>query len=84
MKSITLPPKAVDWTGGFDLDIVGAPDLNLTSIYGVNDKGNRVQTWYWPKNVSRIRISDVTVGNAFLYVLLPRSYRVVMKAYPNK
>ncbi|KAJ5243605.1 hypothetical protein N7489_003701 [Penicillium chrysogenum] len=58
-------PKAVDWTGGFDLDIVGAPDLNLTSIYGVNDKGNRVQTWYWPKNVSRIRISDVTVGNAF-------------------
>ncbi|KZN83418.1 hypothetical protein EN45_105140 [Penicillium chrysogenum] len=65
MKSITLPPKAVDWTGGFDLDIVGAPDLNLTSIYGVNDKGNHVQTWYWPKNVSRIRISDVTVGNAF-------------------
>ncbi|KAJ5458877.1 hypothetical protein N7530_010821 [Penicillium desertorum] len=65
MKSITLPPKAVDWTGGFDLDIVGAPDLNLTSIYGANDKGNRVQTWYWPKNVSRIQISDVTVGNAF-------------------
>ncbi|CAG8885687.1 unnamed protein product [Penicillium egyptiacum] len=83
LKSITLPPKAVYWTGGFELYALAAPDLNLTSVYGANQKGNGIQTWYWPKNVSSISISDVTVGNAFLYVSLPRSLRVVMKTYPK-
>ncbi|KAJ5827847.1 hypothetical protein N7447_004610 [Penicillium robsamsonii] len=65
LKSITLPPKAVNWTGGFGLVITGGPDLNLTSIYGADDQGKRIQTWYWPKNVSLVDISDATVGNTF-------------------
>ncbi|KAJ5419921.1 uncharacterized protein N7487_003471 [Penicillium crustosum] len=65
LKSITLPPKAMNWTGGFELDISGAPNLNWTSIYGADDQGNRIQTWYWPKNVSSIYLSGVMIGNAF-------------------
>ncbi|KAJ5359818.1 hypothetical protein N7517_009009 [Penicillium concentricum] len=65
LKSITLPPKAVNWTGGFGLVITGGPDLNLTSMYGADDQGKRIQTWYWPKNVSLIDISGATVGNTF-------------------
>jgi hypothetical protein len=71
LKSITLPPNAVDWTGGFALVIDRAPDLNLTSMYGANDQGNPIQTWYWPKNVTLVDISAATVGNAFLFVSLP-------------
>jgi hypothetical protein len=72
MKSIILPPQALDWTGGFELHISSAPELNLTSIYDHDEKGNRIQTWYWPRNVSYIDMVDVTTGNAFLYVYFPR------------
>ncbi|KAJ5494845.1 hypothetical protein N7463_010932 [Penicillium fimorum] len=65
LKTITLPPKAVDWTGGFGLVVTGGPDLNLTSRYGADDQGKRIQTWYWPKNVLLIDISGATVGNTF-------------------
>lgn len=66
VEFITLPPKAVNWTGGFELHISGATNLNWTSIYGADDRGNRIQTWYWPKNISSIYLSGVTIGNAFL------------------
>lgn len=68
VKDITLPPQAVNWTGGFELDISNAPELNLTSMYRTDNQNNRVQTWYWPTNVSSIQISDANLGNAFLYV----------------
>ncbi|KAJ5951518.1 uncharacterized protein N7479_009931 [Penicillium vulpinum] len=57
LKSITLPPQSCQLDSG--------PDLNLTSIYGADDQGKRIQTWYWPKNVSGIHIAGATVGNAF-------------------
>lgn len=66
LESITLPPKAVNWTGGFEFHISSAAYLNLTSIYGADDQGNRIQTWYWPKNVSSISLSGVKIGNEFL------------------
>ncbi|CAI7578265.1 unnamed protein product [Penicillium palitans] len=65
LESITLPPKAVNWTGGFEFHISSAAYLNLTSIYGADDQGNRIQTWYWPKNVSSISLSGVKIGNEF-------------------
>ncbi|KAJ6012757.1 hypothetical protein N7522_003112 [Penicillium canescens] len=65
VKDITLPPQAVNWTGGFELDISNAPKLNLTSMYRTDDQNNRVQTWYWPTNISSIRISNANLGNAF-------------------
>jgi hypothetical protein len=68
LKNITLPPQAVNWTGGFELHISNSPNLNLTSMYRTDDQNNRVQTWYWPKNISSIGITDATLGNAFLYV----------------
>lgn len=71
LKSITLPPQAVNWTGGFELSITNAPELNLTSVYGAYDQANSIQTWYWPTNVSSIYLRNVNVGNEFLYVLLP-------------
>jgi hypothetical protein len=73
LKSLTLPPQALNWIGGFQLKIESAPDLNLTSIYGVDGQGNGMQTWYWPRNVTLIDIIDVTIANAFLYVHLPPS-----------
>ncbi|KAJ6094833.1 hypothetical protein N7467_002346 [Penicillium canescens] len=65
VKDITLPPQAVNWTGGFELDISNSPELNLTSMYRTDDQNNRVQTWYWPTNISSIRISNTNLGNAF-------------------
>ncbi|KAJ5159276.1 uncharacterized protein N7500_008927 [Penicillium coprophilum] len=65
LKSITLPPKAVNWTGGFELVLSAGGDLNLTSMYGADDQGKQIQTWYWPKNISWIEISGATVGNDF-------------------
>jgi hypothetical protein len=44
MKDITLPPKAMNWTGGFEIEIYYATALNLTSIYGSDDQGNQIQT----------------------------------------
>ncbi|KAJ5780249.1 hypothetical protein N7457_005409 [Penicillium paradoxum] len=66
LKDITLPPKAVNWTGGFDLNIGAATALNLTSMYRDNEQGKRVQTWYWPTNISSIYIGPANVGNPFL------------------
>ncbi|KAJ5320369.1 hypothetical protein N7508_000652 [Penicillium antarcticum] len=65
VKDITLPPQAVNWTGGFRLRISDAPELNLTSIYRTDDQNNRVQTWYWPTNISSIWISGANISNEF-------------------
>jgi hypothetical protein len=73
LKSITLPPKAVNWTEEFGLRIISAPDLNLTSLFGADNQGNLIQKWYWPRNITSIIIRNVTIGNQFLYVYLPRS-----------
>ncbi|KAJ5886576.1 uncharacterized protein N7473_009250 [Penicillium subrubescens] len=63
--TLRLPAKAVNWTGGFMLDVVLSPGLNLSSMYGVDEQGNNIQTWYWPTNVSYIRISETIVANPF-------------------
>jgi hypothetical protein len=68
LKGMTLPPAAVNWTGGFELMIYNSPSLNLTSVYGTDKQGNTIKTWYWPRNISSIQIGDVTVSNGFLYV----------------
>ncbi|OQE41119.1 hypothetical protein PENCOP_c005G01966 [Penicillium coprophilum] len=65
LKSITLHPKAVNWTGGFELVLTAGVELNLSSIYGADDQGKQIQAWYWPKNISSIDIFGATVGNAF-------------------
>ncbi|KAJ5793516.1 hypothetical protein N7457_000115 [Penicillium paradoxum] len=65
LKSITLPPSAVNWTGGFELYITNAPDLNLSSAYGSDKQGKTIQTWYWPTNISSIALNNVNVGNGF-------------------
>jgi hypothetical protein len=66
--TLRLPAKAVNWTGGFMLDVVFSPGLNLSSMYGVDEQGNNIQTWYWPTNVSYIRLSEAIVANPFVYV----------------
>ncbi|KAJ5538338.1 hypothetical protein N7494_007817 [Penicillium frequentans] len=68
LEEIRLPPRAVNWTGGFKFVSEFSPNLNLSSQYGTDDDGNRVQTWYWPTNVSVVVIRDTIVDNAFLYV----------------
>lgn len=66
--TLRLPPKAVNWTGGFELSVWESPGLNLSSMYGVDDQGNRIQTCYWPTNVSSIGIYNAIVATSFLYV----------------
>jgi hypothetical protein len=68
VETLRLPAKAVNWTGGFMLDVVFSPGLNLSSMYGVDEQGNNIQTWYWPTNVSYIRLSEAIVANPFVYV----------------
>ncbi|OQE03069.1 hypothetical protein PENVUL_c035G01047 [Penicillium vulpinum] len=65
LKTITLPPKAVNWTGGLELYINSSPDLDLTSLYADDHTGRPIQTWYWPTNIRSIDIRHVPVGNAF-------------------
>ncbi|KAJ5703883.1 hypothetical protein N7493_011021 [Penicillium malachiteum] len=70
LEEIQLPPKAVDWTGGLNLDIMANEKVNLTSQYAIDDAGNQIQTWYWPTNVSSIEISDSLLGNALFDTFL--------------
>ncbi|KAJ5377612.1 uncharacterized protein N7496_005021 [Penicillium cataractarum] len=63
--TLRLPPKAVNWTGGFELSVYESPGLNLSSMYGVDDQGNSVQTWYWPTNVSSVGIYNAIIANSF-------------------
>ncbi|KAJ5153297.1 uncharacterized protein N7482_009775 [Penicillium canariense] len=64
---LRLPAKAVNWTGGFKLNIDWSPQLNFSSIYGLDNQGNRVQNWFWPTNVSSISIYNAIIANSFLY-----------------
>ncbi|KAJ5614488.1 hypothetical protein N7528_008142 [Penicillium herquei] len=70
LEEIQLPPKAVDWTGGFKLILQVNGKVNLTSQYTIDDAGNQIQTWYWPTNISSIEIDDALVGNAFFDTFL--------------
>ncbi|CAG8296340.1 unnamed protein product [Penicillium salamii] len=79
LKSITLPPQALDWTGGFHLYIATAPDLNLTSLYS---QDNRTQTWYWPRNVSYIHLIDINTSNGFFDPFLAQQNAPLDSKYP--
>jgi hypothetical protein len=68
LVTLRLPAKAANWTGGFALSVYMSPGLNLSSMYGLDDQGNQIQTWYWPTNVSSIDIYEAIVANEFLYV----------------
>ncbi|KAJ5692417.1 hypothetical protein N7462_001840 [Penicillium macrosclerotiorum] len=63
-QTIRLPAQAVNYTGGFQLNIDECPYLNLSSMYSVDDSSN--QTWYWPTNISSIYIYNADVSNSFL------------------
>ncbi|KAJ5346790.1 uncharacterized protein N7506_000043, partial [Penicillium brevicompactum] len=79
LKSITLPPQALDWTGGFHLYIASAPELNLTSLYS---QDNSTQTWYWPRNVSYIYMTEVTTSNAFFDPFVAQQNAPLESKYP--
>jgi hypothetical protein len=66
--TLRLPAKAVNWTGGFEFEVVMSLGLNLSSMYGIDEQGNNIQTWYWLTNVSYVRINEAVVANPFLYV----------------
>ncbi|KAJ5747813.1 uncharacterized protein N7511_009509 [Penicillium nucicola] len=95
VQDITLPPQAVNWTGGFDVQITGPQNLNLTSMYRTNDQNKRVQTWYWPTNISSISISGCLISNAFFDTFVaqqnsslnstpPPSVLTSFSVYPSK
>ncbi|CAG8947973.1 unnamed protein product [Penicillium salamii] len=79
LKSITLPPQALDWTGGFHLYVATAPDLNLTSLYS---EDNSTQTWYWPRNVSYINLIDITTSTEFFDPFLAQQNAPLDSKYP--
>lgn len=68
LVTLRPPPNAVNRTGGFALTISDSLGIRFSSMYGLDEQGNWIQTWYWPTNVSSICINGAVVANSFFYV----------------
>ncbi|KAJ6003147.1 hypothetical protein N7451_005694 [Penicillium sp. IBT 35674x] len=84
LEQIRLPPVAVNWTSsnGFWLITESSPSLNLSSQYGTDDAGNRIQTWYWPTNMTSIEIDNTIVGNDFFETFVSQQMKPLTSTPP--